>query len=1141
MRDNILEYIKRELIGPDPVKPHVQANGEEILVNDPPRLRYGAGILFPATALVAELDANSPEEEELLKDLPDESNSDADAPVITSEAGGTADKGEDFEEEVALANTFLPAAMGFSCFSKIPAEGFTVAINAAVYEFKEYLYYKEDEAKTEVRRKAYFRIPVDQVFTIKPGEIPQQPSTSMDRILHDNDGKELQLKLNIRNRTVPGVASENTHLLTFTLVNLNHASKSNIRNEDCFFQVSFEVRGTGEGNCFVPYKTATYVTDKEDEQSNTLLFRDKKTFAVGHGCSPRWNDHAGDMTGSIRTESISSYEIKPIMPNDLKNVKLNMFGLSDLSATDITASLTDLVAAYRAWIDQQQTTAEDTLEGDLLETARKHLASCRKCLARIDGGVELLKSDTQVNRAFRLMNRAMLLQQLHYSIYTRAWLSDKDGNICGLTSPHLDGHEEEMFPDIHDPNTWPKNSDGLPKVGSWRPFQLAFVLMNLHAMNNAEHEDRTMVDLIWFPTGGGKTEAYLGLSAFTIFLKRLKKQDDSGTTILMRYTLRLLTTQQFQRAASLICACDKIRHENQKELGSARITIGLWVGESLTPTSRQAARTIFRKMEQGRENDNPFIVLKCPWCAAQMGYIKDAKSGDRVKGYKRRKRGTYETIVYQCDNGDCTFSKSTFGLPLMVIDEDIYADPPTLLIGTVDKFAMLTWRPDARSLFGFRDDHSRLSPPELIIQDELHLISGPLGSMVGLYETMIEELCTAEGIKPKIIASSATISRAREQINSLYGRGVDQVTIFPSQGLNAGDSFFAYEDKNKPGRLYTGIFASALPSHATAQVRILSALLQSVQSIPVKDERERDPYWTILAYFNSIRELGHAATLIRADIREYMNSIWSRKSIKGDQRRFINRDIELTSRINSSDIPEYLEELSRPWIGNKVDYPVDICLATNMVSVGVDIPRLGLMTVVGQPKTTSEYIQATSRVGRSVKGPGLVLTVYNCSKPRDRSHFEHFQEYHSKIYSKVEPTSVTPFSAPARERALHSVLVGLIRFYSARNRETPKPFPDEEVIRRVTKIIYDRVSLIDEAEYDHTLRLIEEKLKYWKNELPPSYGSLGQNPDTPLMYAAGTTPPDDIKNRAWSTPTSMRNVDATCDARIIIDYPNTDI
>lgn len=1109
MRDDILKFIKRELIGPDPVKPHIQENGEEILINEPPRLRYGAGILFPRAATFDKADSTSSDEDKILEKIEEEKKN-TDDPVKTEDSKAPVDMSEDFEEEIGLANSFLPSAMGFSCFSQIPIDGFKVKANVAVYEIKEYSYTKEDGIV--VTRKAYYRIPFDQEFTLNANEIPLQSGKFFDKILIDKDGKEINLKLNIRNRTHGESLGKNIHLLTFTLINLNTGGTDNIKNDDCFFQVSFSV--SADEKCFCPYKAASAKTDKEDEKSNLLLFRRKKTFAVGHGCSPSWNDSDETFTNVITTNAIPSYEIKPIVPNELKSVELKMFDLSDLSGKDITTNLVKLNSEYETWINEQERIANAELKDELLETALRHIENCRLCLSRMKEGVQLLNTNEKVNRAFKLMNRAMLLQQLNYSIETRNWIVER-GNITGL--------KDAIIPNINDSSTWKQG------LGAWRPFQLAFILMNLNSMFGAQHQDREMVDLIWFPTGGGKTEAYLGLSAFTIFLKRLKDKNDSGTTVLMRYTLRLLTAQQFQRAASLICACDKIRKENEEELGTPRITIGLWVGSDSTPNKRDAAKKAFQIMAQGREEENPFIVLKCPWCGSQMGYLKDAKA-NKVKGYKQRNVGTKESIVYQCDNQQCDFSKTDFNLPLVVIDEDIYDFPPTLLIGTVDKFAMLTWKPEARSLFGFRGNE-RLTPPELIIQDELHLISGPLGSMVGLYETMIEELCTANNVKPKIIASSATISRAKEQINSLYGRGTNNVNIFPAQCLSAGDSFFAYEDNASTGRIYTGIFASALPSHATAQVRVLSALLQSVKSIPVTDEKERDPYWTALTYFNSIRELGHAATLIRADIREYMNSIWIRKAIKGDERRFINRDIELTGRINSNDIPEYLEQLLKSWTGDKTEYPVDVCLATNMISVGVDIPRLGLMTVIGQPKTTSEYIQATSRVGRSKKGPGIVFTIYNCSKPRDRSHFEHFQEYHSKIYSKVEPTSVTPFSAPARERALHAILVGLIRILSSNDEvsKKPKPFPPLDLLEEVKNIIFNRVLKIDIEEYDSTIKLLEEKINDWQLELPIEYGGFGNQQNSVLMFPAGTSITENLKG-AWSTPTSMRNIDSTCEA-----------
>ena len=1129
MRDDILKFIKRELIGPDPVKAHIQENGEEILLNEPPRLRYGAGILFPSPnkdgegATYSAADSTTATEEEVIKNT-EETSIESSETIIDNNTSSNV--GDDFEEEIGLANNFLPSAMGFSCFSKIPNEGFKVQVNVGIYEINDYSYKKDDGA--DVHRKAYYRTSLNQSLLIPASDIPLISGTSKEFALVGKDAKKIELVLNIRNRTHGNDSDKNIHLLTFTLINKSKGARENIRNEDCFFQVSFSVNASEK--CFCPYKLAASKTDQDDEKSNQLLFRKKKTFAVGHGCSPAWADDDSELVNTITTEAIPSYEIKPIVPNELKSVALKMFDMSDLTAGDITTNLIQLNAEYENWINEQEGIANRELPAEFLTTAKMHISSCRACLKRMKEGVDLLKSNSKVNRAFRLMNKAMLLQQLHYGIDTRNWIVEK-GVITGL--------EKAIIPDLTDQSTWQKNPDGSLRVGSWRPFQIAFILINLHSMLDEKHPDRKMVDLIWFPTGGGKTEAYLGLSAYTIFLRKLKDKTDSGTSVLMRYTLRLLTAQQFQRAAALICACEKIREENKDELGTDRITIGLWVGE-LTPNKRGDATKTLKKISQGKEDESPFVVLKCPWCGSQMGLIKGTKK-DEIKGYKTRKVGSHETVVFKCDNdSECDFSHEDFRLPLLVIDEDIYDFPPTLLIGTVDKFAMLTWRPEARSLFGFIGNE-RKTPPELIIQDELHLISGPLGSMVGLYETMIEELCTANDIKPKIIASSATISRAKEQINSLYGRGVENVNIFPSQCLSAGDSFFAYEERNPdkaPGRLYVGVFASALPSHATAQVRVLSALLQSVKSIPVKNEIERDPYWTAMIYFNSIRELGHAATLIRADIQEYMFALHYRKKIAQAEKRFIYNDKELTSRINSSQITEILKELENEYPKEK--YPIDVCLATNMISVGVDISRLGLMTVIGQPKTTSEYIQATSRVGRSQKGPGLVFTIYNCSKPRDRSHFEHFQEYHSKIYSKVEPTSVTPFSPPARERALHAILVGLIRFYSEQNRERPNPFPNKEIIEKVKQIIITRVSEIDKDEIQKTIEMVERRLEQWQHNLPIIYGSFAQTDNLPLMYPAGTNPPEQTKFRAWSTPTSMRNVDSTCDAIVINEYINID-
>lgn len=1111
MRKLILDYLKKELIGPDPIPGYTQENGEEILTSEPPRFRYSAGILFPMEASFASRESTNDAEEKIFE-VVEELYDDREHEIIMNDSKSFPDPIEDFEDEIGLSNSYLPSAIGISCFSKIPESGFEVSINAASYQTGEYnLPLSSGVVK---KSKAYFRKSHDQIVRLSQNLIPRVNKEYYEQKLLNTNGDEINLKLVVRNRTPENRLEDNVHLLTFSLVNVNINTNSNIKNENCFFQVSFSI--STEEKCFLPYQSIPSKFYTEDEKSNHLLYRNRKPFAIGHGCSPIWDEKEIYSTRFIQTQATPIYEIKPIVPRILNQIDLSMLNLSDLSNSDIITDLLVLVDQYQSWIKAQEQTALSELEVEYRETALRHIENCNSCMMRIRQGIEILKSNPKAMRAFRFMNRSILMQQLHYNIETRKWVDDGHGGLNKLSDYQL--------PDLKDKSTWRSG------LGSWRPFQIAFILMNLQGMVEPSHNDREIVDLIWFPTGGGKTEAYLGLTAFTIFFRRLNDKNDDGTAVLMRYTLRLLTAQQFQRAASLICACDLIRKEFAEELGDTRISIGLWVGE-LTPNKRVDARKSYKQMELGKSVENPFVILKCPWCGAQMGIVNQYR-GNKIKGYKRRKIDGIETIVYQCDNEDCEFSKLDYNLPLLVIDEDIYTNPPTLLIGTVDKFAMLPWKPEGRSLFGLRETEStRKSPPSLIIQDELHLISGPLGSMVGLYETMIEALCSTEKVKPKIVASSATISRAKEQVHALYGRGMENVVVFPPQCLDAGNSFFAFEDVEAAGRLYAGIFASASPSHATTQVRVISSLLQSVLSIDVEEEKLRDPYWTSLIYFNSIRELGHAATLIRADIREYLNSIWKRKGIKGDERRFINRDIELTSRVNSSEITEYLELLSQSWNGNKADYPVDICLATNMISVGLDIPRLGVMSVIGQPKTTSEYIQATSRVGRSKNSLGLVLMIYNCSKSRDRSHFEHFQEYHSQVYSKVEPTSVTPFSAPARERALHAILVGLIRLLSDSEsvRQRPKPFPPDELVNKVKEIILSRVNKTDGEEYTPTRKLLDEKINEWKMELPLEYGGFGLHGNSPLMFPSGIAKRDDLLG-SWPTPTSMRNVDAVCEA-----------
>ena len=390
------------------------------------------------------------------------------------------------------------------------------------------------------------------------------------------------------------------------------------------------------------------------------------------------------------------------------------------------------------------------------------------------------------------------------------------------------------------------------------------------------------------------------------------------------------------------------------------------------------------------------------------------------------------------------------------------------MIATVDKFAALPWTEDCVALFAC--DGSADPPPELIVQDELHLISGPLGTLAGLYETAVDALCTRDGRRPKVVASTATIRRAAGQALGLFDRKVEQ---FPPPGLDAADSYFAVEAPRdeKASRLYVGLMAPGA-SHTTLMIRTYAALLQRCFELGSDDE-VRDTFWTLLGYFNSLRVLGGARLQLHDDVEDRINVI----AAAGRDKRTL-REIELTSRVPSGDIPAHLKQM-------RVAYPdpnaLDVILATNMVSVGMDVDRLGLMVVMGQPQLTAEYIQATSRVGR--KHPGLVVTLFNSARSRDRSHYESFVAYHSALYRQVESTSVTPFSPRARDRALHAVVVALIRgrIPGLRANHDAVHIGDFDAeVKAITEEVVARVYSVDKAEAEAARRQIDEFLERWR-------------------------------------------------------------
>jgi len=711
-------------------------------------------------------------------------------------------------------------------------------------------------------------------------------------------------------------------------------------------------------------------------------------------------------------------EVERIEPVPMSGVELSMEALAaTASAAELRQKLSDLVSGYNEWIKGQA--GNLNLHDKRMEVAQDLLQRASFACKRIEDGIRALENP-EVLEAFRIANRTMA-----------AAARQRTAQIIG----------------------------GRPKdipAPTWRPFQLAFLLMNLRGVSEPTHPEREIVDLLFFPTGGGKTEAYLGLAAFTLVLRRLRNPGitSAGLSVLMRYTLRLLTLDQLGRAATLICALELERQKDVTKLGTWPFDIGLWVGQAATPNrmgrkgdnDRESARAKTIAFQNDDRKPSPIPLENCPWC------------GTKFKPASFTLKPNVENptdLRIVCVNRDCDF-KGDRPLPIIAVDEPIYRRLPCFLIATVDKFANLPWVGLCGALFGKVDRHDRegfygpcdpnrgnrlerpLLPPDLIIQDELHLISGPLGTMVGLYETAIDELSTreAEGkrIRPKVVVSTATVRRAEVQICALFAR--QGVEVFPPPGPDRRDSFFAktLPSTEKNARLYVGIAAQGR-SLKVVLLRSYLVLLAAAQRAYEAEGGKRnlnnpaDPYMTLLGYFNSLRELGGSRRIVEDEVSSQLTGYARRLRVGEAQGPFANRKIdyevvELTSRVKTNLVAEAKRRLS---LAFQVDKRVDVALASNMISVGLDITRLGLMVVLGQPKMTAEYIQATSRVGRDDEKPGLVVTLLNIHKPRDRSHYERFEAYHASFYRSVEATSVTPFSPRAIDRGIAAVTVSLAR------------------------------------------------------------------------------------------------------------------
>jgi hypothetical protein len=1109
VRDRLVEALRADLIGP--FVPDDQAESQEVLPVAPSRW-YLTGFLAPQKGRAPDTDDEDSRDE--LAAGPDRQ---------TEDAGST--------EEEPKRQAHFPASMGMSVFLP-PGNGdeLEAEVSYADYDRIEVALEKKDS-----KRPGWKRVPHGPVRVAVP--------LDKDRLARGIPvplSRGLVLEGELRSTSMEGLPS-NARVLSLFLVNRRDALERD-RDLSFVFQVKLSLRCEPG---FLARPNRCGESGDADQQVLALMFRNHLEWAVGHNTSVEQPQTEDGKVRVLRTTQLPTYEVAQVEHRKFADVMTGMADLAKLDAKGLRNALTPLVDAYGKWINEQRYRSLDRLEATRDDLCQK----ADRARERILEGLKLLETDPLALRAFQYANQAM---------HVAAMKADEER----ADKRYVEGKKPE-----------------------WRPFQLAFVLMNLPSVADPSHSDRKQAELIYFPTGGGKTEAYLGLIAFTLLLRRLRGQDQPhegrGVAVILRYTLRLLTLDQLGRAATLICALETLRRKKPKELGDARVTIGLWVGKSASANTLKEVHQALHDFSAER-GETPFPLSYCPWCSKELKLegikLLDAEGKPTKKNFAR-------AVVY-CSNSSCDFTEQKLegqGLPVLFVDEQIYQEVPCFLVATVDKFAMVPWRGEAGMLFGratHLDDRRAygvmhdapvgakrlaegLLPPELIVQDELHLISGPLGTMVGLYEAAVDFLCErpvgGKARPPKVVCSTATVRRAREQIQALFGR---EMSLFPRRGIDEGDNFFAHRAdlKNKPGRLYVGVAAPGRALRAVS-VRAYATVLAAAQrhfDATGKPEQPADPYMTLIGYFNSLRELGGMRRLVEDEVTNRVKGVDAESGRRpllfvGPHPWAANRRLKLPAELTSRESTDKVKLTKARLAARRTDTPrdpLDVVLASNMISVGLDIDRLGLMVVTGQPKTTSEYIQATSRIGRAY--PGLVVTCLNVGRPRDRSHYERFVSYHQSFYRDVEATSVTPFSGQTLDRGLVGTLLTMIRH--GLSSETGDPVMEsptgvmrlhpnrpaaEQILERLVQRAKGHRGWHDEEAEVRIAELVRKRgrhfLDAWERVVDAAKEGTAQRTyarndgsgrqESPVMFTANDPLPLSEDERQFQAGTSMRDVE----------------
>jgi hypothetical protein len=725
---------------------------------------------------------------------------------------------------------------------------------------------------------------------------------------------------------------------------------------------------------------------------------DRRIWAVGHSASVRISqDHQ-----RLETHALAMHEQMRIVTRNVPPTKFLELTKDPLATLDkIYAAMGDYATDWKTRVIDANALKFDTTE---LKECAKDLVGFRNEMDRFAAGVAALLADPRLLRAFKAMNV-----------------------VFGRLATDYE---------------------------SWHLFQLVFIVTQMPALaireniaageypEGTSHNWSDILDwgdVIWFRTGGGKTEAYLGLACCAILYDRLRGKKQ-GITAWLRFPLRMLSVQQLQRAMRMVWEAEKERKAllGTQASDSDSIRLGYFVGSTTTPNILRE-EDLTQKYATPQSREPLRVVPDCPACGGKGTVTVEVD------------------IKTMCFKHLCSSCK--VDLPLDISDDEVYRHLPALMLGTIDKMASVgqqikygvlwggaKWCCPTHGygfgeycfVFGCKVDkktRTKVVPydpaPALHIQDELHLLQEELGAFAGHYETLVRYCEKTLSTRPsKVIAATATIEGFEHQVRHIYG--VKYARRFPGRGYDRLTSFYAEpatdtKGQHKTARIFVAFRSTSLHQADAAAfcTEILQTEIDRLIHNPhlalafLKDAQTPDDVHRLLVFYTTT--LNYVGTLMGGT-----RVTQGLEKVAEKTRQLTHREMTVeyhSSRSTGAEVANLVHRVQTPPQWNDAAF-LDAVVATAMISHGVDLERFNLMVMDGIPAETAEYIQASSRSGR--KHVGMVVVVLPAFSIRATSIYHRFLEYHEHIERMVSPVPVNRFAKYAARRTLPGIVMGLV-------------------------------------------------------------------------------------------------------------------